>query len=1056
MPYRPLVCKIRCANPNKKGSQNANRNYLTYIATRENVDLEKLSENPTDEAVLSAIEKEEKTADSKETSNKDYLKYISDRPGSHGLFGNIDTSDLKKLGSDVAKMTADGKNIYKVIISLSELDAKLLGYTNKNNWNQYLKAVMPDFAKALGLSSYDFTWVAAYHAEKTHPHIHVMLWNNKDIIQSPFIPVATQNKCRKVLSEHMFDENYEKSLKKLLKEERDEYILKKNVSRESITDEFKRIFLDTSYVPGNMVSSLPDKLKDGELKELEAKIRKLVDVLPMQGRISYRFMSPEVKKKIDDITNQLFERRDFKLQVQNYVNASVEIQKMEGKVQKQLVAVRKRAMGELYNRAGNIILKGVTSQIDVIRRNTDAKSNDIEYQPEDGNKEKKQMDLSLEREMDKLLEIATGPDWWAPHEYEKLRRAEEIKSQAFWNEHEYEFYRRLDSKNGNSLYKWGKEYLLDEYFHDPEKAYAFFEKSASNGNKFAMYQLGKMYMKGYEKSGISKDIMKASHWFEESSKLNNHWADYMLGKIYGQEEAVYDIEKSLKYYKKSAEQGNAAAMHQLGYMLYFGNGADIDKEKGIYWLDRAAQENNVYAQYLLGDIYSNGSDENYAPSKAVHMYEKAAAQGNEMAMLKQGQIYIHGLCGEEKISEGEQLLELSLKKIEERLERKTEGKSENAYLEHYLGKFFSSEDSGKFYSMEKAIKYFKLSVEHGGELSLYSLGKIYESKSDIEQALKYYKIAAEKGNEMAMYQLGKLYLKDDVEANPETGMSWLHKAADEYENPYAVYLLGKLYSEQEGEYYNPTEAVKYYEIAAEKGNEAAMYRLGKLYLEDKVEENPESGVSWLHKAADEYKNPYAAYFLGKLYSDQKKEYYNPTEAVKYYELAAGKGNEMAMYQLGRMHMEGKIVHQDYEVGMKWLHEASDSYNNLHAQYFLGNTYFEKGDTDTALKYWQLSADQDNDFAMWRIGHIYLWGIGIDKNPEKGLSWLHKAADEYGNEYAKNEIEMYEKIPLQRLSYGIFKIVFQSLETTAARKSNQYQILYERSRQAKKEQAMYHD
>lgn len=142
--------------------------------------------------------------------------------------------------------------------------------------------------------------------------------------------------------------------------------------------------------------------------------------------------------------------------------------------------------------------------------------------------------------------------------------------------------------------------------------------------------------------------------------------------------------------------------------------------------------------------------------------------------------------------------------------------------------------------------------------------------------------------------------------------------------------------------------------------------------------------------------------------------------------------------------------------MKWLHEASDSYNNLHAQYFLGNTYFEKGDTDTALKYWQLSADQDNDFAMWRIGHIYLWGIGIDKNPEKGLSWLHKAADEYGNEYAKNEIEMYEKIPLQRLSYGIFKIVFQSLETTAARKSNQYQILYERSRQAKKEQAMYHD
>lgn len=902
----------------------ANRNYLIYIATRENVDLGNANEiaNISTEEILSRLKKEEKIADSGETDNASYLKYMSDRPRSHGLFGNIDTSDLKKLSSDISRMTGEGKNIYKVIISLSELDAKLLGHTNNSSWNKYLQATMPDFAEALGLSSFDFSWVAAYHAERSHPHVHVMIWNNRDKIKSPFISVATQNKCRKVLSDHMFDEKYEKTLKDLLKKERDELILQKNVSRDNITDEFKKIFLSSTYVPGNMIESLPDKLKTGELKELDDKLKELVDILPDKGKMNYQFMPREVKMKINDITDQLFARNDFKEHVQSYVNASVEIQKMQGKVKKELDAVRKRAMGELYTRSGNIILKGLKSQINIMKSDIDAKNGDIEYKIRNDSEKNKVAALSFERKLelerklefekkvDELIDLYSSPDWWDPKVYKQMRLEDEIRSQAFWSDYEYEAYRLLNTSGQRKLYNLGKKYISNGRFRGPKLAYDFFKKSADCGNKFAMYQLGRMYLRGYEKAEIYKDIGKAEYWFLKSSELENSWADYQLGKLYEREESVFDIEKSLEYYNRSAVQGNNTAMYHLGCIYYFGQGVDVNKSEGIKWLDAAAQQENKYAQCLLGDICMNKFSDNYDFLKAVELYKKSAEQKYEIAMFRLGYIYIQGLCGKEKIHKGEELLESSIKIIEEHLEQVE--KTENAYLEHYLGKFYASENAGKFYDIEKAIKYFELSSEHGKVSALHSLGEIYERKNDISKAIEYYKMAAEKGNDMSLYRLGQFYLEgEEVKANPEMGLELLHRSADEYANPYA-------------------------------------------------------------------------------------------------------------------------------------------------SYYLGNVYFEKKNMDLALRYWNLAADQNNDFAMWRIGHVYLWGIGVEKNVEEGLNWLHKAADKYENEYARSEIETYEKMSFQRLSYGLFKMIFVMVETEASKKNNQNKMQHERSKQAKKEYVIHHD
>ena len=134
MSYRPLISKIRVYNPNKQGSSSANRNYVQYIATRDGVSLENVNSINDLLNVTNQVEINEELI-YRETSDSDYVEYIARRPRSHGLFGNIDTDDLKEVSSQIYKKSQEGKIIYRGIISLGEKDAEALGYRNVEAWN---------------------------------------------------------------------------------------------------------------------------------------------------------------------------------------------------------------------------------------------------------------------------------------------------------------------------------------------------------------------------------------------------------------------------------------------------------------------------------------------------------------------------------------------------------------------------------------------------------------------------------------------------------------------------------------------------------------------------------------------------------------------------------------------------------------------------------------------------------------------------------------------------------------------------------------------------------
>jgi len=103
-----------------------------------------------------------------------YMKYIAQRPRSHGLFSAEQSIDLEKT---MAEVSAHSAPVWTFIYSLKREDAVRLGYDSAESWRRLIKAHQVELAEAMKILPKDFRWCAAFHDEKHHPHIHMMVWS---------------------------------------------------------------------------------------------------------------------------------------------------------------------------------------------------------------------------------------------------------------------------------------------------------------------------------------------------------------------------------------------------------------------------------------------------------------------------------------------------------------------------------------------------------------------------------------------------------------------------------------------------------------------------------------------------------------------------------------------------------------------------------------------------------------------------------------------------------------------------------------------------------------
>ena len=139
-------------------------------------------------------------------------------------------------------------------------------------------------------------------------------------------------------------------------------------------------------------------------------------------------------------------------------------------------------------------------------------------------------------------------------------------------------------KAAEKEYGYAQYLLAMNFFYykqeNNKEALYWLEKSASNDEPEALYQLGLYYA---EKA----DLAKAIKYYQRAAELNNAEAALELYYIYGEGFGVeQDEDKALFFLKKAAESGNQEVLDELAAMALSGQG-NMDAKEAEYWIKKA-------------------------------------------------------------------------------------------------------------------------------------------------------------------------------------------------------------------------------------------------------------------------------------------------------------------------------------------------------------------------------------------------------------------------------------------------------------------------------------
>ena len=184
------------------------------------------------------------------------------------------------------------------------------------------------------------------------------------------------------------------------------------------------------------------------------------------------------------------------------------------------------------------------------------------------------------------------------------------------------------------------------------------------------------------------------------------------------------------------------------------------------------------------------------------------------------------------------------------------------------------------------------------------------------------------------------------------------------------------------------------------------YLLGRIFYNGiGVEQNFRTAYSFF-KLANDSGHVHSGYFMGKMYYEGKGVEQDYTKALAYYSTASNNGDPYASYSLGMMHYKGVGTKIDIPKAVTEFTKAVKA-DNPFAKKTLADILMNGADGipedktlahklyGEALKYWEEETVlSDNDQMSYRIGNMYLQGLGTEINLEKAFEHISIAAKSY--------------------------------------------------------------
>ena len=331
----------------------------------------------------------------------------------------------------------------------------------------------------------------------------------------------------------------------------------------------------------------------------------------------------------------------------------------------------------------------------------------------------------------------------------------------------------------------------------------------------------------------------------------------------------------------------------------------------------------------------------------------------------------------------------------------------DSYAEYRLGQIYYNgtneievnRDLGKSYSY-KAYSHFVNEIENSDFFTA-----LHYNKDELN-----YLTSVSADDAYKEYLIGRLYLNGYGVELDYSNAFYSFSVSAENGYAHANYYIGNMFYYGLGFEKNYAEAINYYEKASRKGDAYANYRLGKMYLNGE-------GVDVDLKKAEQYfkitheKVATASYDLARLYEihsdvfgEREREIYALykkalTELVE-------QENEMhdtfTEIRVANMYLKGQGTEPDIEKAVEWFNKAAGQ-DNPDALYQLGYIYSNENylvyDREKAYDYYSralesyIRAEKENlnATAEYRIGRMYINGMGTEINVPEGVSWLERAA-----------------------------------------------------------------
>ena len=415
-----------------------------------------------------------------------------------------------------------------------------------------------------------------------------------------------------------------------------------------------------------------------------------------------------------------------------------------------------------------------------------------------------------------------------------------------------------ESGTVDSMYKLAQRMRDGEGMDKDEKqAFTWFEKSYKGGLKKAVVDLGKCYEDG---TGVARDMEKAILYYKLGVEYKIPEAMFLLGKcyFYGNGVTRNEIEATKLFREAAADEnkyGDAESFY--GYCLERGRGCKADAKKAFQYYTKANQHGSVEGMYNYADMLFHGQTLEQSVPQACDLFWLAARKGQHDAYYDLYQIYSRGYEQVQKDMESARRAAYEGSKVEnmramlayadiiesghamfgETNEQAKELRSKALSSAFVMSQnnFGVDLDEGKgcFCDREEAVKFFRMSAEHGQSIAWGNLGAHYVDGSgcaqDYNEAERCFRKSIDLGYESCCQRLAEL-LYDQQKY--DEAFVFANRAANH--GVVASYpLIGRMYMKGQGCTKDQQKGFEFYQRGAQADVPRGLYKAGCCYMKGK-------------------------------------------------------------------------------------------------------------------------------------------------------------------------------------------------------------------------------